>query len=88
MKARVMKAVFPLAAVVFAVAGAFAFSSAPQAKGAATFIGVARVGESECEESAVLCQDIDNNDPCFDGAVPLYKMVGETSCPNQLWRIH
>ncbi len=72
-------------AFLIAIAGAFAFTTAPASKSGAQFLGHLKV-EGECEETGVMCQDQFNNKPCLSGGSNLYKLEG-TICPNQAWRI-
>ena len=87
MKTRIFKSIFPVLAFMIAIAGAFAFSSVPDtdSKASAQFLGHYKVG-GVCT-SAVMCQDINNGQPCVSGGNVLYKKLSSTSCPDQLWRI-
>ena len=70
------------------IAGAFAFSSVPDtdSKAVAQFLGHYKVG-GVCTSGGVMCQDINNGQPCVSGANVLYKKLSNTNCPDQLWRI-
>jgi hypothetical protein len=75
-----------LLAFVIAISGAFAFSKAPADKPVTQFIGYIKNSNGSCTQTAVMCQDVFNNDPCVSGATHLFKL-NTTTCPNQLWRI-
>jgi hypothetical protein len=87
MKTKFFKSVLPMLAFAFAIFGAFAFNTPAESRGATEFIGHIKVNDEECTETDELCQDVDNNVPCTQGTEQLYKMVGGTSCPDELWRI-
>lgn len=89
MKTKIFKTVFPIMAFMIAIAGAFAFNVAPEenTEVVAQFLGHYKVGAT-CTDSGVMCQEENNNIPCTSSTQPaLYKKLGNTNCPNQLWRI-
>lgn len=73
-------------AFVIAITSAFAFK--PAADSAFTFhLGARKVG-STCIQTQQNCTDVQNLMPCVDtNSNTLYKYVGSTSCPDQLWKI-
>lgn len=85
MKTTILKAVFPLLAFVFAIAGAFAFKPAPNTADS-DFFGARKIGLNECQITSVECTDVNTGVICQDGTETLYKMISGTSCPDQLWR--
>jgi hypothetical protein len=90
MKTRIFKSIFPVMAFMFAIAGAFAFSSVPESDNAsvAQFLGHYVNTSGVCTETTKMCQDEVNNGACtITGRPQLYKLDSPTSCPNQLWRI-
>ena len=86
MKTRILKAVFPIVAFVFAITAAFAFT--PVKDDAATnFSGHRKVG-TQCVDALVQCTDVNTTVICQDASNnTLYRFLGPTNCPNQLWKI-
>lgn len=87
MKTRILKAVFPMLAFVFAITAAFAF--APADESLLTFYsGHKKVGVN-CIDVSITCQDDQTSVICKDAPVngnTLYRYLGPTNCPQQLWK--
>lgn len=85
MKTKILKSVFPLAAIVLAVGGAFAFNGAPERNAVIDVNGY--IPGSTCEETEIVCQTDNNGIFCTDASsVELYRLNGAgTACPNPLY---
>jgi hypothetical protein len=86
MKTRIFKKVFPLMAFVLAITGAFAFKPAPKSE-VTNWAGAKKVGVNECQITTVQCTDVIHVQFCTDAGANLYRMLGPTSCPDQLYKI-
>ncbi|MBD0724768.1 hypothetical protein B6A10_06210 [Flavobacterium sp. L1I52] len=77
---------FPLVAIVFAVAGAFAFNVKPEKSAVMDVNGY--IPGSPCEETEVVCQTPNNGIFCTDASgTQLYELnAAGTACPNHLYR--
>ena len=86
MKTKILKSVFPLAAIVLAVGGAFAFNGAPERNAVIDVNGY--IPGSNCEETEIVCQTENNGVFCTDASsVQLYRLnPAGTACPNPLYR--
>lgn len=86
MKTKILKSVFPLAAIVLAVGGAFAFNGAPERNAVIDVNGY--IPGSTCEETEIVCQTDNNGIVCTDdSSVELYRLnPAGTACPNPLYR--
>lgn len=86
MKTKILKSVFPLAAIVLAVGGAFAFNGAPEKSAVIDVNGY--IPGSSCEETEIVCQTENNGVFCTDASsAQLYRLnAAGTSCPNRLYR--
>jgi hypothetical protein len=86
MKTRILKAVFPMLAFVFAITAAFAFK--PASDSSVTNHPGARKSGATCIETSVQCTDVNTTVICRDlSNNALFKYVGPTQCPDQLWKI-
>lgn len=85
MKTRIVQKVLPFAAIVLAVAGAFAANiSRPTVSSLTDFNG--RL-PSTCSETPVVCSDIVKPQMCTSGAQQLYKLnASGTACPEALYK--
>ena len=73
-------------AFVIAITSAFAFK--PAADSAFTIVNGARKVGSTCTQIQQSCTDVQQLMPCVDNlGNTLFKYVGPTSCPDQLWLI-
>jgi hypothetical protein len=86
MKTKILKSVFPLAAIVLAVGGAFAFNGAPEKSAVVDINGY--IPGSTCEETEIVCQTENNGVFCTDASsMQLYRLnPAGTACPNPLYR--
>lgn len=86
MKTKILKSVFPLAAIVLAVGGAFAFNGAPEKSAVIDVNGY--IPGSSCEPTETVCQTDNNGIFCTDASsVQLYRLNSAgTACPNRLYR--
>lgn len=86
MKRNFFKTVLPALAVLLAITGAFAFSSADDQSVVLDVNGF--IPGQVCEETSVVCQTQDNGIYCTNSSgVWLYKMnLSETACPDHLYR--
>lgn len=85
MKTRIVQKALPFAAIVLAVAGAFAANiSRTDVNSLADVNG--RL-PSSCAETSVVCSNIFNNQMCTSGAQQLYKLnASGTACPEVLYK--
>lgn len=86
MKTRILKAIFPMLAFVFAITAAFAFAPADELP-PTFYSGHRKVGVS-CVDQKINCQDEQTTLICKDAADvnTLYRAIGPTNCPQQLWK--
>ena len=87
MKSKFLKSVFPLVAIVFAVAGAFAFNAKPEKSAAVNVYGY--IPGASCEETDVECSTEIGGPFCTDASAnQLYQLnAAGTACPTHLYRI-
>ena len=75
-----------MVAFVLAITAAFAFKPATDSA-VAFHLGARKVG-STCVQTQTNCTDVQNPMICKDVSNnALYKYIGPTSCPDQLWKI-
>lgn len=86
MKTTILKPVFSLAAIAFAVFAAFAFSPAPEKAELVDVWGHNPL--EDCDITTVKCVDFDSGQVCRIGTsgTQLYGMSSPTDCNIQLYR--
>jgi len=85
MKRKIVKAIFPMIAFIFAITVAFAFTPADRSADA-LYVGYKRVGVN-CVATDVICTDVNTGVICKDASNnTLYRFISPTQCPEQLWK--
>jgi hypothetical protein len=85
MKTGILQKVLPFAAIVLAVAGAFAANISRTTTNSLADVN-GRL-PSSCQETSVVCSDIFNPQMCTSGAQQLYKInASGIACPQVLYK--
>lgn len=85
MKRNFLKSVLPMATLMLAIFGAFAFNEAP--KDSAMTVDMIGVIPGSCEESSTVCSTNFNIQQCHEGGQWLYRLnTAGTACPDPLYR--
>lgn len=84
---KILKSVLPMATLLLAVFGAFAFNQAP--KDSSMNIDMIGVVPGSCEESSTVCSTIFDLQKCQESGQWLYRLnAAGTACPEPLYRKH